>query len=215
MSKYNMTVTDDAGSVSIEAVLNKLGGIRGARRLLRGELEVREAVRCWIEEGSLFFVEVTSDGTTGEQWIARLERKGFRLSDFAKGLLCSDQFQPTSSGVTYHIAVLPGKLFSDDDRVSGKIRAEADRRGFEAPNAEVACLLREHLSDADLEAMGFQWLVTMHGPIEDSCGVPLLLGIPRGDGVRWLGACYGRPFEKRFRSFGFAFVVPQASSPHR
>lgn len=38
MSKYNWSVED----VSMEAVLNKLGGVEGARRFLRGELEIRE-----------------------------------------------------------------------------------------------------------------------------------------------------------------------------
>ena len=44
MAKYNMTVTDISGeSVSVEAVLNKLGGVAGALRLLRGELAIVEA----------------------------------------------------------------------------------------------------------------------------------------------------------------------------
>lgn len=37
MSKYNLYIED----VSVEAVFNKLGGVEGARRLLRGELEVK------------------------------------------------------------------------------------------------------------------------------------------------------------------------------
>lgn len=38
MSKYNVYVED----VSVEAVFNKLGGVEGARRFLRGELSVPE-----------------------------------------------------------------------------------------------------------------------------------------------------------------------------
>lgn len=38
MRKYNVIIGDDIESVSLEAILNKLGGVQGAKRLLRGEL---------------------------------------------------------------------------------------------------------------------------------------------------------------------------------
>ena len=193
----------------INAIVKKLGGYEGARRFLRGELEVREVVRKWVKEGGLFYVTVTSDGTTGEEWIVRLERKGYRLSDYAKQLLRSEDFVPTS-GKTYRIAIMPGRIFSDDDRFTSNVREEAGRRGLEGPNPEVACLLRELLSDDDLEAMGLRWLVVMHEPIV-SGGGPDLLVLGCSDGGRWLGAGCVRPDGRWSRIHGFAFVVPQAS----
>jgi hypothetical protein len=41
MSKYNFCVED----ISLEAVINKLGGVEGAKRFLRGELELKEVVK--------------------------------------------------------------------------------------------------------------------------------------------------------------------------
>jgi len=209
------------GSLDFEEVMASLQDIIENRRILPpgsegcGELEVREAVRKWVEEGGLLYITVTSDGTTGEEWIVRLERRGYRLSDYAEEMLRSEDFVPTS-GKTYRIAILPGSLFSDDDRITSNIREEAGRRGLEDPSPEVACLLREFLSDDDLEAMGLWWLAVMHEPIEDSGGVPGLLALGRSGGGRGLGAICDRPGGRWARVFGFAFVVPQASSgPYR
>ena len=103
------------GNVSlgqIEAVWNKLGGEDGVYRFLAGELVVGEPVRSWTEKDGVIYFSVTSDGTTGEQWIARLEGKGFRLSGYTKQVLRSPDFKPTS-GITTDVAVLKGSLFSD------------------------------------------------------------------------------------------------------
>jgi hypothetical protein len=192
----------------IEAVLNKLGGREGVRKFLSGELIVQEPARCWREEDGVIYFEVTSDGTTGPEWIKRLEKNGFRVSDYAKSLLRSPDFISTN-GVTTKIVVLPGKIFEDSDRITKKIRVEAERRGFVKVNAETACLAREVLSDKDLEAMGLWWITIFHDPIEDSDGDPSLLTVDRhGDG-RWLSAYYVRPDVNWNSGNGFAFALPQ------
>lgn len=192
----------------VEAVWNKLGGEEGVDRFLRGEITVSEPARRWVEKDGVIYLTVTSDGTVGEQWITRLEKKGFRLSNYTKSVLRSSDFKPTS-GVTYQIAILKGLLFSDNNRITKKIRSEADARKFITPNAEVACLIRENFSDEDIEAMGLIWIVTMHEPINDSDGSPDLLGAGRSGDGRWLGACYDRPDGGWLRECGFAFVVSQ------
>ena len=169
---------------------------------------------CWIprwteREGVIYF-SVTSDGTTGPQWIERLKKKGFRISDWAESLLKSDDFKPTN-GVTTEVAVLKGMLWKDSDRITSNIRAEADKRKLEKPNAEVACLIRERLADEDIEAMGLWWIVTMHEPIKDSDGVLRLLLAHRSDGGRWLSTAYGSSDIRWRDDAGFAFVAPQVS----
>lgn len=165
----------------------------------------------WREEDGVIYFTVTSDGTTGPDWIKRLEKKGFRLSKWAKDVLGSSDFKPTS-GVT-QIAVLKGTLFTDSNRITKKIRAEAERRKLEKPNAEVACLIREMFLDEELEAMGLYWIVAFHKPIRDSDGDPHLLDAYRGGEGRWLGTCYGRPGDDwRGSDSGFAFALPQVSS---
>jgi len=167
-----------------------------------------EPTPSWREQDGAIYFSVISDGATGEEWIKRLENKGFRIGDYAKQLLCSSNFQPTS-GVTTEIAVLKGMLFQENDRTTKKIRAKAGEHKLMKPNAEVACLIREKFTDEEIEAMGLLWIVVMHEPINDFDGCPGLLSASRcGDG-RWLRAYYGRPGSRWLRVNGFAFVVSQ------
>lgn len=162
----------------------------------------------WREQDGVIYSSFTSDGTTGEEWINRLEKQGFRIGDYAKSVLRSEGFKPTK-GVTTEIAVLKGELFADNDRITKNIRKEANKRKLQKPNAEVACFIREKFSDKDLEAMGLWWIVTMHEPIKDSDGDLDLLNAHRGDGGRWLSADYGKPGGGWSRGGGFAFAVSQ------
>ncbi len=205
MSKYPNTLG------RIEAVWNILGGEDGVDRLLRGEITIAEPDRRFEEKDGVIYITVTSDGKTGAEWVAHFEKKGIRLTKYAKSFLLSDDFKPTK-GVTYRIAILKGMLFSDSDRVTKKIRAEADRRNLGKPNAEVGCLIRDNFSDDEIEAMGLIWIVAMHEPIEDSDGSPGLLGASRGVDGRWLHAYGGHPGSGWFREHGFAFVVSQVNA---
>jgi hypothetical protein len=195
----------------LNAIVKKLGGHDMALRFLRDELSVSEPTRSWREEDGVIYFSVTSDGTTGEDWIKRLEGNGFRVGDYAKQVLRSPDFKPTN-GVTTEVAVLKGMLFEDNDRVTKKIRAEADKRKLSKPNAELACLIREKFTDKEIEAMGLWYIVAMHEPIKDSGGDPDLLYADRGGDGRWLHACDGRPGGRWDRGPGFAFAASQVSS---
>lgn len=209
MSKYDMYVKDEAGAVSIEAVLNKLGGIDGARRFLRDELPVSKPIRSWREEDGVIYFSVTSDGTEGVDWIKRLEGNGFLIGVYAKQVLRTPSFKPTS-GVTTEVAVLKDMLFKDKDLITKKIRTEADERKLLKPNAELACLIRLKFTDKEIEAMGLIWIVAMHKSINDSRIGPLLLCAGRDSCGRWLDAIIGRPGMRWDRDSGFAFAVSPA-----
>jgi hypothetical protein len=193
-------------------LVRKLSGDNGdqthrmLKKMLRGEL--CESGQKWREQDGVIYFSVTSDGTTGPKWGKRLEKKDFNISSYAKDVLHSDDFKPTN-GVTYEIAVLKGMLFNDDDRITKKICAKADRRKLTKPNAEVACLIRENFSDEEIEDMGLYWIVAMHEPIKDSGGGPSLLLADRFGGGRWLGAGWDGPGRRWYRDLGFAFVVSQ------
>lgn len=169
----------------------------------------------WREQDGLILLPpLVSDGTTGEEWIVRLEVKRLRINDWAKYLLRSPDFRPTS-GVTHRIFVLPGRLFSDNGcgRTSADVRSEAARRGLSAPNVEAGCLIRELLTNADLEAMGLWWILAMHEPIEDSDGDPYkLLVNHRGGGCCELGALSDWTGKSWIVEGGFAFVLEQTAS---
>ena len=176
------------------------------------ELSVSKPIRSWREEDGVIYFSVTSDGTTGEDWIKRLEGNGFRVGDYVKQVLRSPDFKPTN-GVTTEVAVLKGMLFEDNDRITKKIRAEADKRKLSKPNAELACLIREKFTDKEIEAMGLWYIVAMHEPINDSDGDPHLLDANRDGDGRWLYAYYDWPDNWWHRDYGFAFAVSQVSQP--
>jgi len=195
----------------LNAIVKKLGGHDMALRFLRDELSVSEPTRSWREEDGVIYFSVKSDGTTGEGWITRFKSKGFRVGDYAKQVLRSPDFKSTK-GMTTEVAVLKGMLFEDNDRITKKIRAEADKRKLSKPNAELACLIREKFTDKEIEAMGLWYIVAMHESINDSVGDPSLLGANRGSDVRWLSAYGDRPDSRWSRDYGFAFAVSSTSA---
>jgi len=176
------------------------------QKYLQNVIEGKFTQSDWREENGVIYFSVTSDGTSGQDWIKRLESNGFQVSDWAKSILHSLDFKPTS-GVTTEIAILKGSLFSDSNRTTRNIYAEADRRNLTKPNAEVGCLIREKFSDKEIKAMGLWWIVVMHEPIKDSDGDPALLHVYRS--ARWLYASYGNPDSRWDPGNGFAFVVSQ------
>lgn len=135
----------------------------------------------------------------------KVDLSNYNVGSRASGLLPKVTF---TDGVEYEIVIIKGEEFSDDKRTTKNIHAEAKKRGYLIPPAEVTLLLREKLSDKDIEEMGLWGLVTMHEPIKDSGGGPRLLGASRrGDG-RWLRADWDGPGGRWGRGSGFAFLSP-------
>jgi hypothetical protein len=168
-------------------------------------------VHSWREQDGVIYFSVESDGTTGEDWITRLENKGFHVGDYAKQVFCSPDFKPTS-GVTIEIVILKGTLFEYNYiRTAKHIHAEANKRKLDKPNAEVACLIREKFTDEEIKAMGLYWIVVMHEPINDSDDNPIFLRVDRGGSGNWLYA-YFEPDDGWGSESGFAFVVSHVSS---
>jgi len=190
-----------------EAIVNKIGGEERAEQFLKGELIV--SAPTWREQDGIIYFTVTSDGTTGPEWIERLEKKGFHVGDYAKQLLRSSDCKQTS-GVTTEVAVLKSILFEDKDRITHNIRAKAEKRKLTRPNAEISCLIREKFTDEDIAEMGLTWIIIMHKPINDSDGNPNLLSANRGSDSRCLNAFHGSPDVRWSRGDGFAFVVSPA-----
>ncbi len=174
MKQENSFASAGLTASQLDTIVKKFGGHHVAPRLLHEELLVYEPPCSWRERDGVIYFSVTSDGTTGREWITRLKDKGFRLGLSAEEVLRSPDFNPTS-GVTTEVAVLKGTLFEYNNRITKKIRAEADKRKLSKPNAELACLIREKFTDKEIEAMGLSHIVAMHEPIKDSESIPLLL----------------------------------------
>lgn len=156
------------------------------------------------------FLTVTSDGTTGKEWIKRLEDKGFRVGSYAKSILLSKDFKPTKGVTTELVLVKPADI--SGQLITSNIRSYAEGLGLKAPNAEVACLLRENFSDEQIKELEFWYIVTMHNHIKDSDGDPSLLGVSRYDDGRWLYSRYDRPDDEWGDYGAFVFVLSQVSS---
>ena len=198
-TKVNMMVLD--GKRDPEKVANIYQAI------LEGSVAASFDREKWYEQDGVIYFSVTSDGTTAEEWIARLESKGFCLSDYAKYVLLSPDFNPTN-GVK-KVAVLDGMLFEHNHPITSEIRAEAEKRKHSKPNAEIACLIREKFTDKEIEAMGLWGIVVMHEPINDSDSDPSLLYANRDGAGRCLNACYDGSGRRWPRDIGFAFAVSQ------
>lgn len=176
------------------------------RMVNAGEVKISTTKSKWTQKDGVINFSVTSDGTTGEQWITRLESKGFCIGDYVKGALHPKDLKPTS-GVVYEIAVLKGELFSDNGRITKNIRKEAKNRKLLTPNVEVACLIREKFSDKELEAMGLYWIAIMHEPIKYANSSLKLLRVRRNYDGPWLDTSSGAPDRRWDNNYGFAFVI--------
>lgn len=164
MAKYNELTLGQ-----VEAIINKLGGVDGAMRFLRGKLVVSAPNKDWRDEDGVIYITVTSDGATGAEWIKRLEQEGYSIGD-SYDLLTSPDFKPTS-GITTEIAILKGMAFEKNQCTTENIRKAAMKKGFGIPNPEIACLLFEKFTREDFEKMGFYSIVAMHEPfkIDNDC----------------------------------------------
>lgn len=155
---------------------------------------------------------VTSDGTTGPQWIARLMSRGMRIGDYGMGALLSPDFKSTTS-ITTNMVVLPGEMFfKEEDRATTKRISDAAKGQWNAaePHAETTCLAREKFSDEDLKAMGFVYIAVFHIPIRNyGChvpGHPNILSVSRHGYGHWLDAFCGKPDQRWDRHGGFGFA---------
>jgi hypothetical protein len=163
----------------------------------------------WHEEDGVIFFSVISDGTTGRDWIKRLEYQGFRLGNDAKAILRSADFKPTSN-VRTNVAIIKGLLFEEMKRNTENVRALALERKFSIPDPELLCLMREKFLDNDLMNMGLFWIIGMHTPI-DVDGELRLLGADRIEDREGYGsfvvAYRGQPKATWNRDTGFLFKV--------
>ena len=165
----------------------------------------------WRErDGVITLTLPVTDGTSGEQWMARLQNKGNTLSGNAGQVLLSPKFESTT-GVIYKPVILKGELFSDGGRRIPRILAEAKRRELIIPEAEVACLIRENFSNEELQAMGLHFIGVLHKAIHNFAGQPKHFYVVRHSNCRLLDTYYGESYDEWDIDSGFAFLVPQAS----
>lgn len=100
---------------------------------------VRSDAACWTSDG-MFCFDVTSDGTTGPNWIKNFEEKHPRIGNNAKKVLNSQFFRPTH-GVVYKVAILMDIPKDWGRRTSQNFCEYAKFLHLSDPVTEVACLV--------------------------------------------------------------------------
>lgn len=160
-------------------------------------------------------LKLTATGLTGKKWIKRLEKGGYEVSEYAKSILLSPEFDEAvhSKGIEYTVGIVPQTELGLGKYVStAEIKSYAKSKGWLMPTLEIALLVREALSDEDIEALGVWYVAALHEPIKDSGGGPSVLGARRDDGGRWLYAFWGNPVGQWRTDGAFAFLVPASTS---
>ena len=184
-------------------------------------IESTNPVNRWRKENGVIYFSVTSNGKTGKEWIEHLKDERYHIDGDAKDLLLSKAFNPTS-GVTTEIAILTRTSLLRPKYLMGfttsDIINEAAILKFVKPNAEVACLIREMISDKEMGAMGFRYITVMHEAYElhnskNATYAPghhyfMYLGLTSESGGHELTASDIHPESHTFAMHdGFAFVV--------
>jgi hypothetical protein len=203
--KYDVSV----GGLSIDALIKEVGGLEGARALMRGELKI---VPVCNEHGHIVLTVVGLD-LTGEREIQRLTAAGFRLTDWAKSRLQSTKYDKEhrlADGVRYKIALMPTReITRDSDRTTDALRNRGiELYGYGKPLAGITPRIRESVSDKQMEKMGFSYIAVPHDPIKDSDGTPGVLNADRYDVGRGLGAFWDCPDFRWYDDGAFAFLDP-------
>lgn len=89
---------------------------------------------------------VVSSGRTGRDWIDFFDG---RVSDVAKEILLSDQFVSTN-GTKYYLQHAPGRMRNHGNRSIQAVRFGPEQAKPVEMGLEMACLIQEQLSPADL-----------------------------------------------------------------
>lgn len=110
------------------------------------------------EEG-IIHLSVTSNGTTGGEWVTYLEEfEGVRVSEYTRRRL--SKMTPTSNKET-RVAIIPHTLVGrncDGHFTCSEITDFAKKRQMSYVDVEVSCLVRKYLDDATIQEMGFKWI---------------------------------------------------------
>lgn len=158
-------------------------------------------------------IKLTTLGLSGPKWIARLEKKKYRVSDWAKQLLNSPEYEKhrLKKGETIEVALVKHTDVGINPTTK-QIQDYAKKQGYGMSTAEVALLIREALSDKQMEDMGIYYISNLHDPIKDSGGRPDVLYPNRYGGGRWVGADWDFPDYGWVGGGASAFPASKAST---
>jgi hypothetical protein len=166
-----------------------------------------------FENGRLHFT-VRGTGIESKYWPERLKAGGHELSKWAKDILSKpdyDKKHRLEAGKVYKLClVLGAELATDAERSTAGLKAFALREIGEQSVAglkgELALLIREVFTNAELELMGIYYIAVLHEPIVDSVSSPRVLNSNRHDGS-FVSAYCAAPGDQWGVGGAFAFLA--------
>lgn len=157
---------------------------------------------------------VTGLGLTGAEWINRLESSGYKFSGFAQDIISKpsyDENHRLEVGRVYKLTLVFGKeIKKEKDRSAVKLKAIATRelgdQSVRGLKGELALLIREKFTNAELEAMGIRYIAVLHQPIIDSVGIASVLSSVRSVNEPCVDTGHGKPSGRWSDDGAFAFL---------
>lgn len=167
---------------------------------------IRFAPSLIINFKDQIFLNLKPEGGSAKDWVCRLQKKGYFFSAAAREIFLSskDEASPDSIGIT---------ILKLNRMTLAEIREKGKNDGLLPATVEIAALLRESISNADLEKMGLESLVIMSPAFTDRYSVKHLLCI-RNDKHSFSHKTIGTFIEKEGLSIfstktGFVFLNPK------
>jgi len=167
-------------------------------------MNVNQRLSLIHEREGVIRVALWFPSLAGSAWALRIERGGFIIPPIARRVMTAPGFKPGFRGQR-EIVILRSGFFSVRHRRTRRILRDAERRDLFPCYPDVACLLRESLSDTDFAMMGLRAVVALHSPIYVGRGQSYRLAADNGGGGRRINAFREDDDREWARSMGFAF----------
>ncbi|QQR78946.1 MAG: hypothetical protein IPJ68_01590 [Candidatus Moraniibacteriota bacterium] len=195
-----------------------------AEACVAGTIPPRDEFRKFLGLGPLYktdkhgriLVTLTGRGWTNEEWFKHGEAVGMNFTKWASDILGKPDYNEKhrlEPGKQYTVALLFGKKEFDTDveRTTANLRARGERDYGKSDDlrGELALLIREAISDEQLERWRIDYTAVLHEPIISSGGNPSILGSDRFDDGQQVRAYVGGPGDRWGGLGAFAFPVSQ------
>ena len=192
---------------TMEAVVNKLGGMDGVQRFLSGEIIVKAATLSGFKVWRT--IKLGTGLRTADDFRRALKKSNCGIDDRANDILGKSAFTASEIGVDANLVVVSAsKLGLKKEAPRADIYARAVELGLSRCPAEVGPQLCRQYTDQPRN----ERLVIGMEPIADSFGALRLFCVNRySDGTQWLRAGYDVTHSVGDDD-GFVFLAPASSS---
>ncbi len=184
----------------IEALVNKLGGMEGVSRFLRGELEVKVTERFFLVWKTL---RLGTGLRTAADFRSALQANGHRIGDWANDILGKRAFTTSKTDMEVDlVSATVSELGFGNGATRENIYKRALELGLKLCPSEVGPQLRLQYQDQPLS----EWLLIAMEPISASDGYLKVFSVARDDDGSWLLSYYAYPDRVWNGSYRWVFV---------